>query len=78
MKELRTRTRSFDSGYCVEMQNPKRLFIRITDSTVGEIENVFSNPTEIAEISFRGKQFHGFTRILTIRDEGTHIFVALQ
>lgn len=78
MKELLTRTHSFDSGYCVEMKNPHRLFIRITDSTVGELENVFSNPTEISEISFRGKQFHGFTRILTIRDEGTHIFVALQ
>lgn len=78
MKELLTRTHAFDSGYCIEMKSPRRLFIRVSNSSVNELEKVFSNPTEIAEISFRGKQFHGFTQILTIRDEGTHIFVALQ
>lgn len=78
MNELRTRTRSFDSKYCIEMANPHRLFIRISNSTISELNDVFSNPTEISEISFRGKPYHGFTRISTIRDEGTHIFVALS
>lgn len=78
MKELLTRTHSFDSGYCIEMKNPHRLFIRVSNSSVRELEKVFGNPTEISEISFRGKSFHGFTRISTIRDEGAHIFVALQ
>lgn len=78
MNELRTRTKSFDSGYCVEMKNPHMLFVRISNSSVNELENVFRNPTEISEISFRGKAFHGFTKISTIRDEGNHIFIALQ
>jgi hypothetical protein len=77
MKDIRTRTHAFDSSFFIERQNPKMIMARIANSTIREISDVFNNPIELAELSFRGRQYHGYTRC-RIRDEGNQVFLIIE
>lgn len=78
MKDLRTRAHTFDSNFFIPRENPKQLMIRIQNSSMAEISSVFHEPTELAELTYRGRPYHGYINCKTIRDEGSQIFLILE
>lgn len=78
MKDLKTRTHIFDANFFIARQNPKQLMIRIQNSSMAEISDVFHEPTELAVLTYRGRPYHGYINCKTIRDEGMQIFLILE
>ena len=78
MKDLRTRTKLFDCDFFIQRENPRQLMIRVKNTTMREVENTFRNPTEISELTFRGRPYNGFEKCLIIRNEGAQIFLILE
>lgn len=77
MRDLKTKTKAFDSGYFIP-RLPNQLYIRVKNAAYQEVSDTFNNPAEIAEISYRGRIYHDYTKCRTIRDEGTQIFLILE
>lgn len=78
MKEFKTKTKEYNCDFCTPFDPKKQLFVRITDSTMAEIATVFSNVDELSDMSYCGKAIEGYTKLITIRDEGHHIFLILE
>ena len=78
MQEIRTKTKAFDSDYCVPFAPAKQLFIRISNSTIAEASSVFSDEEELKELSYSGRRLEGYKRLHSVKDEGTQLFLILE
>ena len=76
--KLYTKTHEFDCDYCSEFKPMKQLFVRLENTTIAEIASVFSNISEISEMKYCGRDITWVSKLNTIRNEGTSIFVILE
>ena len=78
MEELITAgKRYYPCKYFVMVSEPERLYIRLSDVTIGEIATVFSDPEETAVMTYAGQTVEGFTKLLSIILENNVIRVTL-
>lgn len=78
MKDLKTKNHVFDCDFFIESPSLRQIMIRIQNSKIGVVSNVFHEATETALIYYRGKPYHEYTKCLVVRDEGTQVFVMLS
>lgn len=70
MNEITTATgKTFQSDYFVAHKPSKSLYFRIVGAEREEIVNVFSNAEETAVLTYKGKEYVGYTKLAEISDE---------
>ena len=70
--------KEFDTNYLVTIPRPAMLFVRIYNSNIETVREVFSNPGETIRLEYSNKQFDGYTKLDTIVDEGNALKVVLE
>lgn len=69
--------KQFECGYFIQINNPDRLYIRISNSPIGEVATVFYDPNETEKLLFGELVVYGFTRLLSLVPEDGIIRVTL-
>jgi len=65
--------KQFESDYAVKIPNPATAFIRILGHSLGEIEEIFADPSELPLEGF--PEFHTFAEAI---DENTAVKIILK
>lgn len=76
--KIKTATgRLLECDYMNHSDTYRHANLRILNSTFPEVAAVFSNPFESCQLWFDDSYISGFTKLLSIRDDGDAIWVVL-
>ena len=79
MDKLTTATgREFQTDYLVTIARPAMMFVRILGSDAATVTEVFHNPEETARLTYAGVEYDGFTKFVSVTDEGDALKVGLE
>ena len=79
MANIRTATgKEYLSDYLAAIPTPTRLYIRVLNTNISTVAEVFANPAETRQLWHDEQYFAGYTKLIAIVPEGAAIKVVLS
>lgn len=79
MMAFKTATgKEFQTDYFVPHEPSKSLYIRIIDSDINTVREIFTEPEETSLLTYNEREFTGYTQMMGIEQESEALKVRLK